>query len=155
HTQHVVRLHLAPPAPESYIDFALTEKLWDVRPVCPSTVEKRGRELWYDRDGRKTRILRIYNRVIFDELAAKGVRLPFDFREVLDVSWAGHPNWYFRWSKFSLPFLSHATKPEAHFLSDLPSPPSDLENWVLKPLFSFAGGGVKVDVTAADLAAVT
>ncbi len=32
--------------------------------------------------------------------------------------------------------------------------PKDLENWVLKPLFSFAGSGVKVEVTPADVAAV-
>ena len=152
--ENVVLLDLDPPSQKTWVDFAFTEKLWNVRAVCPTKVEKRGRELWYDRDGRKTRILRIYNRVVFDELAAKGATLPFDFREDLDVSWAGHPNWYFRWSKFSLPFLEHATVPEAHFLSDLPSVPSDLENWVMKPLFSFAGGGVKVDVAAADLAAV-
>ena len=70
------------------------------------------------------------------------------------MSWAGHPNWYFRWSKHCLPQLRHATVPEAVLLSDLPEPPADLENWVLKPLFSFAGSGVKVEVTAADLAAV-
>lgn len=152
--ENVVLLDLDPPSQKTYVDFAFTEKLWDVRAVCPTKVERRGRELWYDRDGRKTRILRIYNRVIFDELAAKGLRLPFDFRDDLDVSWAGHPNWYFRWSKFSLPSLEHPTVPEARFLSDLPSVPADPENWVLKPLFSFAGGGVKVDVTAADLEAV-
>ena len=153
-SENVILLDLDPPSQKTYVDFAFTEKLWNVRPVCPTKVEKRGRELWYDRDGRKTRILRIYNRVIFDELAAKGPKLPFDFREDLDVSWAGHPNWYFRWSKFSLPFLRHPIVPEARFLSDLPSPPMDLEKWVLKPLFSFAGGGVNVDVTTADLAAI-
>jgi hypothetical protein len=98
--------------------------------------------------------LRIYNRLIFDELAHKGIELPIDFREPLDVSWAGHPNWYFRWSKHALPTLRHPAVPESHFLSDLPGPPGDLENWVLKPLFSFAGAGVKVDVTPADLDAV-
>jgi hypothetical protein len=125
-----------------------------VRAVCPTRVEKRGQELWYDRDGQKTRILRIYNRVIFDELARKKIALPFDFREALDVSWAGHPNWYFRFSKYSLPFLSHSSVPEAHFLSDLPTMPADLDDWVLKPLFSFAGGGVRVDVTDSDIEAV-
>ena len=88
--------------------------------------------------GRETRIRRIYNRLIFDELEAKGVELPFDITSRLDLSWAGHPNWYFRWSKHCLPELHHPTVPEARFLSDVDSPPKDLENWVLKPLFSFA-----------------
>src|SRR5262249_45094673 len=108
----------------------------------------------YDRDGTRTRIRRIYNRLIFDELEASGGRLPFDLREPLDVTWAGHPNWYFRWSKHSLPRLKHPCVPEAVFLSDLPVPPMDLSQWALKPLFSFAGSGVKVDVTPEDLAAV-
>ncbi len=152
--ENVVLLDLDPPSQKTYVDFAFTEKLWDVRAVCPTKIEKRGRELWYDRDGKTTRILRIYNRLIFDELAHKGVELPIDFRETLDVAWAGHPNWYFRWSKHALPVLRHPTVPEAHFLSDLATPPEDLSNWVLKPLFSFAGSGVKVDVTPSDIAAV-
>ena len=152
--ENVVLLDIDPPHQKTYVDFALTEKLWGVRAVCPTKVTKRDRELWYDRDGTPTRILRIYNRVIFDELAHKKIALPFDFREPLDVSWAGHPNWYFRWSKHALPALRHPTVPEAHFLSDLPAIPKDLENWVLKPLFSFAGGGVHVDVTPADIDAV-
>ena len=152
--ENVVLLDLDPPHQKTFVDFAFTEKLWGVRAVCPTQVEKRGRELYYDRDGKRTRILRLYNRVIFDELAGKKIALPFDFRDDLDVAWAGHPNWYFRWSKHALPALDHPTVPESHFLSDLEESPRDLENWVLKPLFSFAGGGVKVDVAASDLAAV-
>ncbi len=152
--ENVVLLDIDPPHQKTYVDFAFTQKLWGVRAVCPTKVEKRGRELWYDRDGKKTRILRIYNRVIFDELAHRKLALPFDFREPLAVSWAGHPNWYFRWSKHALPSLDHPSVPEAHFLSDLVTAPTDLENWVLKPLFSFAGGGVHVDVTTSDLEAV-
>jgi hypothetical protein len=152
--ENVVLLDLDPPHQKTAIDFAFTEKLWGVRAVDPGEIEKRGRELWYRPGGKPTRILRIYNRLIFDELEAKGGRLPFDLTEPLDVSWAGHPNWYFRWSKHCLPELDHPTVPEARLLSDFASPPADLQNWVLKPLFSFAGSGVKVDVTPADLAAV-
>src|SRR5262249_19946705 len=152
--ENVVLLDIDPPHQKTYVDFAFTEKLWGVRAVDLFKLEKRGRELWYDRDGTRTRILRIYNRVIFDEPAHKNIPLPFDIREPLDVSWAGHPNWYFRWSKHALPVLRHPAVPEAHFLSDLPAIPRDLENWVLKPLFSFAGGGVHVDVTPADIDAV-
>jgi len=125
-----------------------------VRAVDPRQLVKRGRELWYERDGTPTRVLRIYNRVIFDELAGKDLVLPFDFREPLDVEWAGHPNWYFRWSKHSLPVLRHPAAPEARFLSDFDGIPAGLESWVLKPLFSFAGAGVRVDVTAKDLESI-
>jgi hypothetical protein len=153
-SENVVLLDLDPPHQKTAIDFAFTRQFWDVRAVDPGEIEKRGRQLWYDCEGRPTRILRIYNRLIFDELEATGKKLPFDLTEPLEVSWAGHPNWYFRWSKHCLPQLRHPTVPEAVFLSDLKSPPADLEHWVLKPLFSFAGSGVKVDVTAEDLAAV-
>ncbi len=152
--ENVVLLDLDPPHQKTAIDFAFTEEFWDVRAIDPSEIDKRGRELWYSRDGKLVRIRRIYNRLIFDELAAKGERLPFDVTSRIDVSWAGHPNWYFRWSKHCLPQLRHPTVPEAFYLSDLSEPPPDLENWVLKPLFSFAGSGVKIDVTREDLAAV-
>ncbi len=152
--ENVVLLDIDPPHQKTAVDFSCTEKLWDVRSVDPRALQKKGRELWYERDGRSTRVLRIYNRVIFDELAAKDLELPFDFREPLDVTWAGHPNWYFRWSKHALPALTHPAAPKATFLSELSSFPKDLENWVLKPLFSFAGAGVKVDVTETDLAAI-
>ncbi len=152
--ENVILMDIDPPTQKTYVDFACTEKLWGVRPVSATDIEKRGRELWYRRDGKPTRILRIYNRLIFDELSAKRISLPIDFTQPLDVSWAGHPNWYFRWSKHSLPFLRHPAAPEAHLLSDFASLPDDPENWVLKPLFSFGGTGVRVDVTRADLDAI-
>jgi hypothetical protein len=152
--ENVVLLDIDPATQKTAVDFAFTEEFWGVRAVCATRLEKRGRELFYDRNGKRTRILRIYNRLIFDELEAKGIRLPVPLTEPLDVEWAGHPDWYFRWSKHSLPTLSHPTVPRAFFLSDMPAPPQDLANWVLKPLYSFAGSGVKVDVTREDLAAV-
>jgi hypothetical protein len=152
--ENVVLLDLDPPGQGTYPDFAATERLFGIRAVCPTEVEKRGRELWYDRDGRKTRVLRVYNRVIVDELLEKKIELPFRFTEELDVQWAGHPNWFFRWSKHALPGLRHPLVPEARLLSEFDRPPDDLERWVLKPLFSFSGTGVKVDVTPEDVAAV-
>lgn len=152
--ENVVLLDLHPERQGTYPDFAATEKLFGVRPVCPTRVEKRGRELWYERDGRMTRILRVYNRMIVDELVATRAELPFRLTDALDVEWAGHPNWFFRWSKHALPTLRHPLVPEARLLSDFASPPPDLERWVLKPLFSFSGTGVNVSPTAADLAAV-
>ena len=152
--ENVVLLDLDPPGQGTYPDFAATEKLFGIRAVCPTDVSKRGRELWYDRDGKPTRILRVYNRLIVDEVVEKKAVLPFRFTDELDVEWAGHPNWFFRWSKHALPGLRHPLVPEARLLSDFAAPPADLDRWVLKPLFSFSGTGVKVDVTQDDLAAV-
>ena len=153
--ENVVLLDLDPPSQKTAVDFAFTEQFWGVRAVDPSGIDRKGPELWYSRDGRPTRILRIYNRLIFDELPdAEAGNLPLGLREPLDVSWAGHPNWYFRWSKHALPDLKHPCVPEAILLSDLETAPKDLSEWVLKPLFSFAGSGVKIDVSPRDLAAV-
>jgi hypothetical protein len=152
--KNVVLLDLDPPGQGTYPDFAATEKLFGIRAVCPTDLTKSGRELWYERDGKRTRILRVYNRLIVDELVEKKVELPFRFTEELDVEWAGHPNWFFRWSKHALPALRHPLVPEARLLRDFDRAPDDLERWVLKPLFSFSGAGVKVDVTPEDLAAV-
>jgi len=152
--ENVVLLDLDPQGQGTYPDFAATQKLFGIRAVCPTDVVKRGRELWYERDGHATRILRVYNRVIVDELVEKGVELPFRFTDELDVQWAGHPNWFFRWSKHALPGLRHRLVPEARLLSELDRVPEDLERWVLKPLFSFSGSGVNVDPTPADVAAV-
>jgi hypothetical protein len=152
--ENVVLLDLDPERQGTYPDFTATERLFGVKPVCPTRVEKRGRELWYERDGRATRILRIYNRLIVDELVEKQVDLPFHLTDDLDVQWAGHPNWFFRWSKHALPGLRHPLVPEACLLSELERLPDDLERWVLKPLYSFSGTGVNVEPTPADVAAV-
>jgi hypothetical protein len=152
--ENVVLLDLDPPGQGTYPDFAATEKLFGIRAVCPTDLQKIGRELWYERDGKKTRVLRVYNRLIVDEIVEKKIELPFRFTEELDVQWAGHPNWFFRWSKHALPGLRHPLVPEARLLSDFDRVPDDLDQWVLKPLFSFSGSGVKVDVTPEDLAAV-
>jgi hypothetical protein len=152
--ENVVLLDLDPPGQGTYPDFSATERLFGIRAVCPTDVERRGRELWYSRDGTRTRILRVYNRVIVDELVDKKVALPFRLTDDLDVEWAGHPNWFFRWSKHALPGLRHPLVPEARLLSDFDRVPEDLERWVLKPLFSFSGTGVNVDPTPEDVNAV-
>jgi hypothetical protein len=151
--EEVILLELDPERQKTLADFRLTERLWGVRAVDASSLEVRGRELWYRRDGRPTRIRRIYNRIVVDELVGRGIELPFRHTDDLDVEWAGHPNWFFRWSKHSLPWLRHPAVPEARLLS-VGVVPDDLDRWVLKPLFAFAGSGVKVDVTPADLEAV-
>ena len=150
----VVLMEVEPEKQKTLPDFRLTEELLGIRTVDVAQLRKRGRRLTYEHDGQEIEIARLYNRVIIDEFARKNIQAAFDFRDELDVEWAGHPNWYFRWSKFSLPYLKHPSVPRAWFLNQLPEVPSDLDKFVLKPLFSFAGSGVKVHVTADDLAAI-
>ncbi len=150
----VILMEIEPGLQKTMPDFVVTERLLGIRTICISEIIKRGSKLFYIDSGEEREIRRIYNRVIVDELVNKRTRYAFDFRDELDVEWAGHPNWYFRLSKFSLPFLQHRTVPRAWFLSELNEYPADLEHFVLKPLFSFAGAGVKVEITRQDLDAV-
>lgn len=147
----VILMDIDPPRQKTYPDFAATKMLFDVDAVDPTTLVRRGKQL-FRADG--TAVRRIYNRVVFDELISKNIELPFDYREELDVEWSPHPNWYWVWSKYSLPFLRHASVPRATFVSDLETIPDDLSRYVLKPLFSFAGGGVNVEPTRADIEAI-
>jgi hypothetical protein len=152
--RHVVLMEIDPHSQKTWPDFVLTQQRWGVRAVDTSQVERDRRELFYDRDGVRTPIRRIYNRVIPDELATKGVSLPFDYRDDIDVEWAGHPSWYFRISKFSIPWLAHRAVPETMFLHQVDRAPSDRDRYLLKPLFSFAGGGIVFAPSDAQLAAI-
>ncbi|MDQ6801891.1 MAG: hypothetical protein M3041_13750 [Acidobacteriota bacterium] len=148
--KEVILLDIDPPTQKTSPDFHATKVLFDIDSVDPRELTKRGRKLYRG----KVQIKRIYNRVVFDELIRKDVRTPFDYREELDVEWSPHPNWYWVWSKYSLPFLDHPAVPKATFVSELRDVPKDLSNYVLKPLFSFAGGGVNVEPTAEDIARI-
>jgi hypothetical protein len=150
--QSVILMEIDPSHQKTLPDFLLTEKLLGIATVDITEIEKRGKELFYDRGGQRTPIHRIYNRAIVDELVRKKLKLSFNFTDELDVEWAGHPNWYFRMSKFSLPFLRHECVPKTSFLDRVEPVPQDLENYVIKPLFSFAGLGVILKPTKADLA---
>jgi hypothetical protein len=152
----VVLLDIDPPSQKTYPDFAATKLLLSVDAVDPSALTRRGRQLFRRHpSGNEVQVKRIYNRIVFDELLQKNIAMPFDYRDELDVEWAPHPNWYWVWSKYSLPFLDHPSVPRATFVSELTGVPDDFaRRYVLKPLFSFAGGGVNVDPTAADLAAI-
>lgn len=153
--ERVVLLDLHPESQKTWVDFAATRRLLGVDAVDPTTVEKKGRRLYRKKNGRRIPIDRIYNRIVFDELIQKNIVLPFDFRDDLDVTWVPHPNWYWTFSKYSLPLLQHPAVPKATYLSDLKVLPKDLTSrYVLKPLFSFAGGGVNVDPTPEDVARV-
>jgi hypothetical protein len=152
--ENVVLMEVHPEEQKTRPDFLLTEKLLGIRTVCITKIRKQGRRLFYDNGGRQVPIERIYNRTIVDELERKGVSLPFDFRDDLDVEWAGHPNWYFRISKYSIPYLNHASVPRTWFLDQLKEIPADLEDFVLKPLYSFAGLGVVIAPSRRDIEAV-
>jgi hypothetical protein len=149
--ENVVLMEVHPEEQKTLPDFLLTEKLLGVRTVCITKIRKEGRRLFYEFGGKRIPIHRIYNRAIVDELERKGVSLPFDFRDDLDVEWAGHPNWYFRISKYSIPYLKHTSVPRTWFLDQMPAVPSDLENFVLKPLYSFAGLGVVIAPSRKDI----
>jgi hypothetical protein len=149
--ENIVLMEIEPEKQKTYPDFLCTEKFTGVKAVCITTIKKRGRKLYYPRAGREIPIHRIYNRVIVDEFVKRGIQCEFDFRDDVEVEWAGHPNWYFRLSKFSIPYLKHPSVPRAVFLNQLERYPENLSSYVLKPLFSFAGSGVNVEVTQADL----
>src|SRR5438034_3811192 len=135
--ENVVLLDIEPEKQKTRVDFAATEKLLGIRPVCVTKIKKRGRQLFYDRDGREVRIERIYNRVIFDELSQRSdLELPFRFQDDLDLTWVGHPNWYFRISKHSLPVLKTAYTSPTFFVDEFPARETT-EDYVLKPLYSF------------------
>jgi hypothetical protein len=151
---NVVLMEVHPEEQKTRPDFLLTEEMLGVHTVCITKILKDGRRLFYKDGGKVVPIERIYNRTIVDELERKGVALPFDFRDELDVEWAGHPNWYFRMSKYSIPYLQHLSVPRTWFLDQLVEVPVDLENFVLKPLYSFAGLGVVIAPSRSDINAI-
>lgn len=151
----VILLEIYPETQKTRIDFALTMQYLGVAPVCLTKIKKEGRQLFYEKDGRLVQIKRIYNRLIFDDLQNfPDLQTDFQLTDDVDVEWVGHPNWFFRISKYTLPLLRSPFVPTSYFLSDLYEYPDDLDNYVLKPLFSFAGSGVKLHITTADLDAI-
>jgi hypothetical protein len=148
--ENVILLEIDPYQQKTLADFLLTRKLLGIRIASITDIKKRGRKLYFE----DTEVKRIYNRAIVDELVRKNVEADFEFSEDLDVEWAGHPNWFFRLSKFSLPWFRHVCVPETRFLSDVKQLPDDLDNYVLKPLYSFAGIGVKISPTREEICAI-
>ncbi|MBC5841902.1 hypothetical protein H8R23_10835 [Flavobacterium sp. F-380] len=154
--ENVILLEIEPEKQNTKIDFYYCNRVLGIPIVCVTEVFKRGKQLFYiNKDGTEIVIKRIYNRVIFDELDLRtDLRLQFSFADELDVEWAGHPNWFFRISKFILPFLKGPYFIESTLLSELKVIPEDLQNYVLKPLFSFSGSGVVFNVKKEDIKAV-
>ena len=141
------------PNQKTAIDFFVTQKMLGIKILALEDIKKIGNQLFYEENGKQIQLKRIYNRLIFDEVAdnTEIFKNSFDPREELDVEWVTHPNWFYRISKYTMPFLDSEFVPETRFLNQLESIPADLENYVLKPLFSFAGMGVIIDVNENDI----
>ena len=141
---------------KTIVDFIVTANKIGIKILALEEIKKDGKNLYYHENGEKILIKRIYNRLIFDEVADNTAVFEnsFDPREELNVEWITHPNWFYRISKYTMPFLSGKFVPQTQFLNQVCPLPKDLENYVLKPLFSFAGMGVIIDVKESDITAI-
>ncbi|HRO85323.1 MAG TPA: hypothetical protein PK110_10910 [Niabella sp.] len=156
--ENVILLEIFPEKQKTKIDFYCSEYYLGIKPVCVTTLIKKGKQLFYEKDGKEVLIKRIYNRLIFDELLQQEPEVQEKAKilfEELDVEWIPHPAWFYRISKYTLPLIDHPNIPKTYYLNKLEEIPADLENYVLKPLFSFAGQGVVIDVTPADIEKIT
>lgn len=152
--ENVILLEIFPHQQKTRIDFYCTQDYIGIKPVCLTELIKEGKKLYYLNDGKKTEVKRIYNRVIFDDLQQQTPEVQEKGKilfEELDVEWCPHPNWFYRISKYTLPLIRHPYVPQTFYLNEVTQIPTDLENYVLKPLFSFAGQGVVIDVTKEDI----
>lgn len=177
--ENVVLAEVDPQHQKTLPDFNITSRRLGIAVVDIASLQAVQNKLYYRNSSRRlVPIHRIYNRAIADELIARRIKLPFDLTHPWDVEWAGHPNWYFLISKFSIPWLSRSTMnhlvvPPAVLLSDfldgsgradlvsagVPLPASKgpdvvYTDLLLKPLFSFAGKGIQFDPSRAQLEAI-
>lgn len=149
--ENIILLEIFPEHQKTRIDFYATQKLLGIKPVCLTKLIAEGKSLYYMNDGKKILVKRIYNRLIFDDLQQQeNLGETIDLTKEYDVEWVPHPNWFYRISKFTLPFISDPYVPETFFLDEIKQP-VNLDDYVLKPLFSFAGMGVVIDVTQEDI----
>lgn len=154
--ENVILLEIEPHKQNTRIDFYATEKSLGIKILCLSELIKEGLDLFYlNENGKKIAVKRIYNRIIFDELEKRD-DLPrqFNLLEPINATWVGHPNWFSRISKFTLPSIDSQYVPATYFLNELTEIPADLENYVLKPIFSFSGMGVIINVALSDIEAI-
>ncbi|HEX7846991.1 MAG TPA: hypothetical protein VF476_14415 [Chitinophagaceae bacterium] len=152
--ENVILLEIFPHQQKTRVDFYCTQDYVGIKPVCITELIKEGKKLYYLNDEQKIEVKRIYNRVIFDDLFQQPPEVQEKgkiFFEELDVEWCPHPAWFYRISKYTLPLIRHPYVPETFFLNEVKQLPGDLENYVLKPLFSFAGQGVVIDVSKEDI----
>ena len=155
--KQVILLEIEPEKQATAIDFYATEKILGIKVLGITNLKKKGKNLFYlDDEGKEIKVLKIYNRIIFDELNQRtDLKCEFNFKDEVDIEWIGHPNWFFRISKFTMPLLQGNYVPKSYYLDKLKAIPNDLENFVLKPLYSFAGAGVQIHVTREMIDAIT
>jgi hypothetical protein len=151
--EQVVLLDLFPTEQKTRLDFICTQNLLGIEPVCLTELQSNGSNLYYERFGRKIPIGRIFNRLVPDELNQHPNLQHIDLNVQYDVTWINHTHHFYRISKCLLPLLKHPFIPACHYLSEFDRSQS-LDEWVLKPLFSFAGHGVSMQVKAEQLDAI-
>lgn len=156
HPENVVLLEVEPKKQATEIDFIVAKALLGIEYLCVSELKKEGREVYYVKDGRKIKVEKIFNRVIFDELIKRDdLKREFYFTQEADVEWVGHPHWFFRISKHTLPLLDSQYVPKSYFLNEVDTNSLDVKDYVLKPLYSFAGSGVIINLNRFDIEAIT
>ncbi|GJM36101.1 MAG: hypothetical protein DHS20C18_51020 [Saprospiraceae bacterium] len=154
--EQVILLEIEPEKQTTAIDFICAKKVIGIEYICISKLKKEGKDVFYYKDGRKIQVKRIFNRVIFDELIRRDdLKREFYLTHEHNVEWVGHPNWFFRLSKHTLPLLKSEYVPQSFYLDELKEIPTDLQNYVLKPLYSFAGTGVIINLNRFDIEAIT
>lgn len=156
--ENTILLELKPHEQKTRIDFYCTQDYFGIQPLCITELIEEGNSLFYlhPQSKKKIQVKRIYNRIIFDDLHAQKESLGkhIDLKKEWDVEWIPHPNWFYRISKHTLPHIRHPYVPETVYLDQVKTIPDDLENYVLKPLFSFAGQGVVIDIKPDDIQSI-
>ncbi len=153
--EHVILMEIYPEKQKTRIDFWATKKALGIEVVCMTKITKEGKKLFYDKEGVKTQIKRIYNRVIFDEIErTTDLKTEFNLNDDVEVEWVTHPDWFFMISKCVMPRLKHKNIPNSFYLNDFPSD-INLKDYVLKPLFSFAGLGIDLHPTEEKIALIS
>lgn len=151
--EEVVLMDFRPEKQKTRIDFQIAKSLLGIQIKCISQLfaDENG-NVYYWNHGKKKPVKRIYNRLILDEFFAKKDQLPryLDIFQPLQIDWVAHPNWFYTYSKFCLPFLQDECVPDTKFVSELSEIPTNLSDFVLKPIDSFAGNGVKINVQLSD-----
>ena len=157
--KHTILLEIKPYEQKTRLDLLLTESWFNVPIVCLSEIYIKHESLYYKKEGIETKIERIYNRIVYDELMQQEAifKTQFDlFQSVETIEWVNHPHHFFRISKYILPLLKHPAIPEAFILSDWIKDKTlcKLDAFICKPLFSFGGQGVMLQPTFAALEAI-
>jgi len=154
--EQVILLEVEPEKQTTAIDFIVAKRALGIEICCVSDIKKEGKDLFYIKEGRKIQIRRIFNRVIFDELIKRDdLKREFYLTQEANVEWVGHPNWFFRISKHTLPLLKSKYVPHSLYLNEVDQIPEDLHNYVLKPLYSFAGTGVIINLNKFDIESIS